>query len=131
MLGEALTGSSKHSIRATNCIALERVSYHLSQHGDAPGHLGHVLHLDEVVQVEEVLFRDSESFQILQQDLDALLSVGAFQDLEPVTVNALTVAGVAALLAVGVAVAAGGVAVVVLSVGEAELRLQLGWFVSC
>lgn len=103
-------------------MELSRISYHLGQHGDAPGHLGHVLHLDEVVQVEEILFRNAKFSQILQQDLDPLLGVGSLQVLELLSVDFAVAVADAATAVVVVVVAA----VVMWPVDDAQLRLQLG-----
>ena len=65
--------AAKFSIDNTN---------HFSQHCNASGHFGHIFHLDEVVQIEEVLFRHTKSLQILEQHLNSFLSIRSSEQLQ-------------------------------------------------
>lgn len=101
-------------------------SYHFSQHRDASGHLRHVLHLDQVVEIKKILFRNAKSSQILQQNFHAPLSVRPLQGLELVTLLTVTVVPVVTVaLLSNKAGAVMVVVVAVVRVGEVFLHEAL------
>lgn len=54
-------------------------SYHFCQHCHAPSDLRHVLHFNQIIDVEKILFRHSKSLQIFQQNLHSILLFGSDQ----------------------------------------------------